>query len=309
MTTASAPGKIILFGEHAVVYGQPALAVPVRQVQAVAEVVDAAPGSGIVIQAPDIGKTVSVSGASTDPLALTARLVSERFDSPRADVLITVRSTIPIAGGLGSGAAVSAALGRALSAHLGRPLSPAALSEIVFESEKLHHGTPSGIDNTVICYEMPVYYVKGQPPQTFHTGAPFHLLIADSGIASPTSETVGDVRRAWEHKRRAYDRLFQHIGAIADRAHDVIRRSDVAELGPLMSENQAILRELDVSSPPLERLIAAALSAGAGGAKLSGGGRGGNVIALVTSQNVAPITDTLYDAGARRVIHTVVGTD
>jgi mevalonate kinase len=307
MTTASAPGKIILFGEHAVVYGQPALAVPVRQVQAVAEVVDAAPGSGIVIHALDIGKTVKVSGASSDPLALTARLVSERFDSPGVDVLITVRSTIPIAGGLGSGAAVSAALGRALSSHLGRPLPPDALSEIVFESEKRHHGTPSGIDNTVICYEMPVYYVKGQPPAAFRAGASFHLLIADSGIASPTSETVGDVRRAWERDPQRYERIFQRVGAIVEEAHDAIRHGDVAALGPLMAANQALLRELDVSSPPLERLIDAALAAGAGGAKLSGGGRGGNMIALADTEDVDPITDTLYDAGARRVIHTVVG--
>jgi mevalonate kinase len=309
MTTASAPGKIILFGEHAVVYGQPALAVPVRQVEAVVEVVDAAPGSGIVIHAPDIGKTVAVSGASGDPLALTARLVSERLGIPSPDVLITVRSTIPIAGGLGSGAAVSAALGRALSAHLGRPLPPAALSAIVFESEKYHHGTPSGVDNTVICYEMPVYYVKGQPPQTFHAGAPFHLLIADSGVASPTSETVGDVRRAWGRDPAAYDRIFQRIGAVVEEAHAAIRRGDASELGPLMTENQALLRDLDVSSPPLERLIDAARAAGAGGAKLSGGGRGGNVIALANPPVVDPITDRLYDAGARRVIHTVVGAD
>lgn len=309
MTAASAPGKIILFGEHAVVYGQPALAVPVRQVQAVAEVADSTPGSGIVIQVPDIGETVAVSGASSDPLALTARLVCERLDVPSADVLITVRSTIPIAGGLGSGAAVSAALGRALSAHLGHPLPPETLSEIVFEAEKRHHGTPSGIDNTVICYEMPIYFVKGRPPRAFHAGAQFDLLIADSGVASPTGETVGDVRRAWQADPQTYECIFRRIGTIVDGAHDAIRRGDVGHLGPLMAANQALLRELDVSSPPLERLIDAALAAGAGGAKLSGGGRGGNVIALATGEDVDPIADTLYDAGARRVIHTVVGAD
>ena len=83
---------------------------------------------------------------------------------------------------------------------------PADISALVYEVERLHHGTPSGIDNTVVVYGQPVYFVRGQPPQTFHIGRPFTLAIADTGIHSPTKVAVGDVRRAWEREGRASSR-------------------------------------------------------------------------------------------------------
>src|SRR5205823_2861888 len=96
---------------------------------------------------------------------------------------LTLLSTIPIASGLGSGAAVSAAIVRALSEYLDQPLTDADVSALVFETEKLLHGTPSGIDNTVIAYQRPVYFIKGQPPIPLKVAQPFRLLIGDTGIA------------------------------------------------------------------------------------------------------------------------------
>lgn len=304
--TASAPGKIILFGEHAVVYGQPALAVPLDSLQATATVRPGRAGTGLSIRALDLDMTLSLAETAAHALSVTARLTLDALGAPEPDAEVAIRSTIPIASGLGSGAAVSAALARALSQYLNAPLSTPALSALVYEVEKLYHGTPSGVDNTVVCYGQPVYFVRGQAPEVFAPAAPFDLLVGDTGRPSPTRETVGAVRAGWERDPAHYDAIFEQIGALVREVRAAIERGEVDRLGPLMAENQALLRRLDVSSPELELLVDAALAAGAQGAKLSGGGGGGNMIALVRAGDADRIAQVLSDAGAARVIHTTV---
>ncbi len=329
MTTASAPGKIILFGEHAVVYGQPALAAPVTQVFATAEVsrqpsaVSGQPAE-IWIDARDLGKRYRLDDApENDPLAAAVRLtlasgqrsaVSPQRSPPTSHLspltdhclLITISSSIPRASGLGSGAAVCTAIVRALAAHYHLPLTTHQIASLVFETEKLLHGTPSGIDNTVIAYEQPVYFIKGQPPAPFTVAVPFHLLIADTGIASPTKIAVGDVRAGWQKEPERYEALFSAIGAIVNEARTHIEGGEPHRLGPLMNRNHALLCEMGVSCAELDALTAAARDAGALGAKLSGGGRGGNLIALVTPETEAQVRAALERAGAQRVIKTMI---
>ena len=308
-SVATAPGKVILFGEHAVVYGQPAIAVPLHDRQATATVQVAARGEGIALVAADLGRRYPLAEApGDDSLALIVRCALEVLALPFApDLMLTIHSTIPIASGLGSGAAVSAAVVRALAAHFGRELTPQRVSELVYQTEVLHHGTPSGIDNTVVAFEEPVYFIKGQPPQCFRVGQSFCLLIGDTGIPSPTKVAVADVRQSWKANRARYGALFEAIGQIADEARRVIESGDIATLGPLMDRNQALLREMGVSSPELEELILAAKGAGALGAKLSGAGRGGNMIALVTQATAERVATALLSVGAKDVIITRVG--
>src|SRR4029077_7481083 len=117
----------------------------------------------------------------------------DRLHKSPPDLNIEVTSTIPFASGFGSGAAVAAALIRELSAALGKPLDGDELNGLVYEVETMHHGTPSGIDNTVIVKNAPVYFIKGQEPQTFSIGRPFTLVVADSGVQGSTRETVAAV--------------------------------------------------------------------------------------------------------------------
>lgn len=308
MTQATAPGKIILVGEHAVVYGRPAIAIPVWERVAQATITDGAPGSGCIGVAKDLGRTMVLATARDDePLALVTRLTLARLrQAPNPDWRIEVSSEIPIASGLGSGAALSAALVKAIYTHIGQPITAEEVSALVYESERLYHGTPSGIDNTVIAHGMPIWFVKGQPPQPFIPAVPFTLVIADSGIAAPTKETVGAVRRAWQAEPVRYEGYFDAIQQIAERAKSAISGGDLAALGQLFTENQQILAKLGVSSAPLEQLISAAQEAGALGAKLSGGGRGGNVIALVNQETGTQVIHALEAAGARQVIATTI---
>jgi mevalonate kinase len=307
-TTATAPGKIILLGEHAVVCGRPAIAAPVWQAVAMATVTSLAADSGCVIVAADLGETVRLQdGAADHPLALVARLaLAELGFTQEPDWQIDLRSTIPIASGLGSGAALSTALVRALFAQVGRAAEPQTVSRIVYESERIYHGTPSGIDNTVIAYGTPIWFVRGQPAEAFAPAVSFTLAIADSGIRSPTKETVGDVRRGWEAQPSRYEALFDAIAAVVHTGRKAIAAGDLALLGEMMDEDHALLAQLGVSSDPLERLVAAARAAGALGAKLSGGGRGGNVIALVQDDCQVAVEHALLSAGAVRVIGTTV---
>ena len=307
MTTAHAPGKIILFGEHAVVYGRPAIAVPVSQVQATAEVVDA-DRPGVWIQAPDIrlrARLDDLSPANPLAAAVQATLAALQIDPPPS-LQIDIHSTIPVAAGLGSGAAVSVALIRALSAHLGRPLPDERVSELAYAVEKLHHGTPSGIDNTVIAQARPVCFVRGRPIETLQVGAPFTLVIGDTGVHASTRDSVAAVRSLWEAEPRRWEAVFERIGGLALQARRALEQGDTAALGPLMDANHALLQELTVSSPELDRLVLAARRAGASGAKLSGGGRGGNMIALVTARTAQPVREELLAAGAVRALVTRV---
>jgi mevalonate kinase len=308
--------KVILFGEHAVVYGRPAIAVPVTQVRAVVSVEQAPPGAGIVIRAADIGRTIAIRDAPDDePLSLTVRHTLAHL-GVRADLdlSLSIRSTIPVASGLGSGAAVATAIVRALSAYLGQHLDAAAVSALVYETEKCFHGTPSGIDNTVVAFERPVYFRKGQAIETFVAAKPFWIAIADTGLPSLTGESVADVRASWQRDPDRYDGLFDRIGQVVEQAKRGIESGQIGAMGVWMNENQRLLRALDVSSPALEALIAAALEAGAGGAKLSGGGRGGNMIVWIPDgprlpERAQQIRRALSTAGAKQVIVTQVGTE
>jgi mevalonate kinase len=304
--TATAPGKAILFGEHAVVYGRPAIAVPVMEVEAAAEVRSA--GAGFEIRALDLGRIFSLDDAPAgDPLAAAVRLTLEALGREVPAVALTIRSTIPVASGLGSGAAVSVAIIRALARYLGAELADEMVSELAYEVEKIHHGTPSGIDNTVVAFRRPVYYRRGEPIETLPIGRPFWLLIADTGRPSPTKATVAGVRAAWRRWTEHYELLFDQIGDLVEAARAAIERGKTEALGPLMNRNQTLLEELDVSSPELRRLIDVALAAGASGAKLSGGGRGGNLIVLVQPEALGRVREALGQAGAAKVIATRVG--
>ena len=309
--TASAPGKVILFGEHAVVYGQPAIAVPVTQVRASATLMPNITGSPgeVRILAPDVGLDSLWEHLSPEnPIGAAVMGVKSTLGINQVPACtIKVVSTIPVASGLGSGAAVSVAVIRALAGFLGNPLPDEQISALAYEVEKIHHGTPSGIDNTVVTYAQPVYFAQGRAIEIFGVTQPFTILIGDTGLPAPTKESVNDVRAAWKADPRTYNRLFAAAGSIAKTARQAIEGGHPEWLGPLMDENHELLVKMNVSSPELDNLVSAAKDSGALGAKLSGGGRGGNMIALVKADQVEAVTLALMGAGAARMIMTEVG--
>ncbi|MDO9300339.1 MAG: mevalonate kinase, partial [Anaerolineales bacterium] len=274
---ASAPGKVILFGEHAVVYSRPALAVPVTQVHVDVEVLDS-PRKGIWIDAPGIDLHAELNSLPADhPVGSVILKLFQLFGFPSPSfgsptgvlrkgqgegLEISIASTIPVAAGLGSGAAVSVALIRALALHLSNPLTDEQVNDLVYEIEKLHHGAPSGIDNTVITYAKPVYFMKGKPMETFKVGKSFTIVIGDTGIPAPTKESVGDVRRLRMRDQYNIEHIFNEIAQIALIGRRSIESGKPEQLGELMDQNHVYLQALTVSSPELDKLVEAARNAG-----------------------------------------------
>lgn len=303
-----APGKIILFGEHAVVYGQPAIAIPVTKVNATVKIfpdLEVKPGR-VHIQASAIDLDADLADLEGDhPLVKAIQITLDAVAAPQVPAFkLQIDSEVPLSGGMGSSAAVSIAIIRALSAFLGGPLMPEEVSALAYQVEKIHHGTPSGIDNNVIAHQQPVYYIKGKPIRFLKIEQPTHWVIADTGEKTPTRETVSAVRALQAADSQRCDTIFKQIGSLTKKAARALKKGDLATLGRLMNQNQRLLNQLDVSSPKLETLIQAALTAGAAGAKLSGGGRGGNIIALAEPEKIEALEDALNQAGAVRIITT-----
>lgn len=300
---ASACGKIILLGEHAVVYDFPALAVPVRSLRAWAELTESPPPFRIV--APAIGLNAAWEDLPDGhPLAYCVRRTAEALHMESMEGRLTITSQIPVASGLGSGAAVSTAIVRVLAAAAGQDLSPAEISQIVFEVERIYHGTPSGVDNTVIAYERPIFFRRGCEPEILAVGAPMHFLIADSGVRSETRDAVGGVRERRQSDTARYDSVFQQIGELVEGGRVQLESGQSKPLGITMNDCHDLLRAIEVTTPGLDRLVDSARQAGAFGAKLSGAGLGGNVIALVDSRRIPAVEAALCASGAVSIFQT-----
>jgi mevalonate kinase len=315
VATGSAAGKAILLGEHAVVYGRPAIAVPLSDLRATAEVCAAAGGDGVCIRALDLGKEYDLAERYADPAAealqATVRnaLAYLGVDATAGGLAITVRSRIPVARGLGSGTAVATAVVRALAQHHGRQLPAPVVSDLVFRTEVILHGAPSGVDNTVVAYERPVWFRRGRAPELLALdGDALVLAIADTGVPANTREAVAAVGARHAADPEGIEARFDAIGALAEAGRAALRGGDMARLGDLMTQNHEHLRALGVSTPALDGIVGAALAAGALGAKLSGGGRGGCAIALTTTTTRDAVAAAMGAAGAVQVHVTEVHT-
>jgi mevalonate kinase len=196
---------------------------------------------------------------------------------------------------------VAVAALRALSSFLGHPLSNVETNKYAFEIEKLHHKTPSGIDNTVITYEKPVFYEYGQDISFLKITRPIDMVIANSGGKVRTSETIRQVQINHEIDPIAYNAYFKSIGDLSRQAVFMLERGETGNLGELMNENQSILRKMGLSTPKLDELIAIAVNNGATGAKLTGGGGGGFIITMVDENTKDSVYASLIQAGALQV--------
>jgi len=310
VTIASAASKVILFGEHAVVYGRPAVAVPVSEVRAWAEVTTVLSDRGILIHAEDLGRSFRLDDPPDETIlplqeAVRNTVRTLHFPVEALSLEVRLRSRVPMARGMGSGASVATALVRAVGKHLCHDMDPAQASALVFQVERILHGTPSGIDNTVIAYEKPLWYRQGEVI-FLRLGEPLHLVIGDSGTPSRTRDTVAHVRTQYQADPATVEAIFDAIARCAEAGREALEQGNPITLGGLLSENHALLQRLGVSSEKLDTLVMAARRAGALGAKLTGGGGGGCMLALAFEEDVPAISEALKAAGAQNVYYTMV---
>jgi len=307
---SSACGKVILLGEHAVVYGRPALALPIPlAVEAVAK----EGGDGINLVIPRWGLEQKVRASSAQGLQGILYEVLEKLHLANENMTIEVIPHVPRAMGLGGSSALAVAIIRALDDTYRLNLKSQTINELAFECEKAAHGTPSGIDNTIATYGVPLLYRREMTDDDELGNARFEelrlseavpLVIGITGKESLTANTVARVRKAWETHQKRYDGIFDQIAALTNAGVDALRDAHFQELGELMNLCQGYLNALQLSTPELEELVHIARANGAVGAKLTGGGGGGSMVALCPDEQ-DKVANAMQAAGYQTLSVTI----
>lgn len=294
-----ARGKIILMGEHAVVYGAPAIAMPFTAAKTHVRIsahpeqhmLDCALYQGPLASAPTQLRT----------LQEVVRMVTTLVKQPQAFVTIRIASTIPTERGMGSSAAVAVALVRALFHYFGIQPHDEQVLSLARVAETISHGQSSGLDATVITYQQSLYYQKGCADVPITVAMDAYLVVADSGQVGQTKQAVQRVAERRAAQPRITEAL-ETLGNLTVVAADAIKNNQPALLGECFTHAHQLLRYIGVSTVKLDQLVQVAINNGALGAKLTGGGLGGCMIALAdTPQRAEQLSEALYRAGAQQV--------
>ena len=274
-------GKIILLGEHSVVYGRHAVAVP-APVNIRTKVQDTEDEILLMIPSWGVEYRLDKNPEKRQSSEKLAGLILDQMGLSKQGMKIEVFSDIPRGMGLGGSAAIAVSIIKALNNHFKLALNQDEINQMALESEKIAHGNPSGIDNTMATYGHPLIFRNGDNPliEPLNINETFSILIGFSSTEGLTAKTVGIVRDLWKKNPGVYEKIFDEIDSLALQSIQAIQNNDFELLGQLMNINHGLLNTLQVSTPELERLIMIARESGALGAKLTGGGGGGAVIAL-----------------------------
>ena len=283
-------GKTILFGEHFVVYGFPAIASALGSyTSAKVKVVD---GKGWEV----IDKRPATPGYKEKKYDEAMQAIKNVIDHMNVDVScqkleIIFSGNLFAASGVGASAAQATSLARAINDSFTLMLADEKINEAAYEGEKAYHGTPSGIDNTASTYGGLIWFVKNLDGgknimEVLQSPKKMPLVIANSGITASTTEVVADVRKLKEANTEKFENIFSNYNDLSKKAKNALLKGDDISIGNLMNQNHRLLQEITVSGDINDKLVKIALNNGALGAKMTGTGRGGLVIALAENDEV-----------------------
>lgn len=305
---ASAPAKIILLGEHFVVYGEPAIVLAIDK--RVYAKVENRNDKLLYMRSANLNLggyyenrifrveqgDPKEARSKFEPVKLVVEKVLEKYGE-NVGLSIEINSTVPVATGLGSSAAVAAAVTAAVGALLNVKMSKEDVLRITYEAEKIVHGTPSGIDPAISTFGGALLFQMDTGFQPLDANMDIPLVIGNTGIERSTRSQVEKVRNIKEKYVQIMDYVMRAAREIVLRAVDALKENDLETIGELMNINHALLCGIGVSDESLEWLINAARKAGALGAKLTGGGGGGCMIALAKNERLQPILEAIQRAG------------
>ncbi|PAE27777.1 mevalonate kinase [Paenibacillus sp. 7884-2] len=277
-----AHSKLILIGEHAVVHGQPAIAIPFPLI-GVETVIERVPGS-VKMDSSFYHGPLHLAPESLQGIVQCVEASLEYLEIPCKDLLIRINSSIPPGKGLGSSASVAISVIRSLFDFADRECTDDELLELANVAETYAHGAPSGLDTLTITSRSPVWYKKENPIDYIDLGEDFHFIVADSGRVGDTRTSVESVARLLKSAPKRIQRKMDRIGELTHQAKHALERAGKHFLGHLLNEAQKELEALGVSDAGLNKLIYFARKEGALGAKLTGGGNGGCIIALAQNE-------------------------
>ena len=303
-------GKIILLGEHAVVYGRHAIATPVP-LAIQARVQRGGDGVQLIIPRWGVEQRLHRSAEKQHSFEKSLAMIFRTLGLERESMRVEIFPNVPRAMGLGGSAAIAVATIRALDRCFDLGLTDERVNELAFECEKIAHGTPSGIDNTLSVYGQTMLFRAGQSPlrKVIKVDRAVQLVVGISGIESLTAATVARVRKAREAHPELYEKIFDQIDSLVLEGMDALMEHKLETLGELMNVCQGLLNAMQVSSWELEEMIQIARRHGALGAKLTGGGGGGSIIALCPPESGGAdrIEAGLREAGYQAMQVTVGG--
>ncbi|KRK89775.1 mevalonate kinase [Lentilactobacillus sunkii] len=296
--TGKSYAKIIWFGEHSVVYGKPAIAIPIYSVDVTATIQKITDGHQIhcrYFDGPIDELEENLLGVKT----LISHLIN-LFGAQNVAFDLDIQSKLPAERGMGSSAATAIAIVRAFFAFFEVNLTRDQLLKLANIEEKITHGNPSGLDSATASSNMPIWFIKNEINEQIDFNLPTSsLVIADSGIKGKTSEAVSLVHNNIVDEPENAEPLIDHLGSIAETARDALATADDELLGELMNQSQHDLSRLGVSNRTLDTFCRVANDNHALGAKLTGSGLGGCVIALAKNQaDAQQISTALRKAGA-----------
>ncbi|TVQ27340.1 MAG: hydroxymethylglutaryl-CoA reductase, degradative [Wenzhouxiangella sp.] len=274
-------GKIILLGEHSVVYGRRAIAAPVP-LAIQARIEDTRNGIDLIIPRWGVEQRLDFNAKRPPSFTRSLERLLQALGLEGRSMRIEIFPNVPRAMGLGGSAALAVAVIRAMNLHFSLALDDERINELAFECEKVAHGTPSGLDNTLATFGQFTLFRAGDNPlrEVIEVKQPLPIVIGMSGIESLTARTVARVREAWQKNPDLYERIFDEIDTLVGNGLSALQTGDYESLGEMMNICQGLLNGLQVSSWELEEMIQIARTNGAVGAKLTGGGGGGSIIAL-----------------------------
>lgn len=297
--TGQSHAKAILMGEHSVVYGEPAIAIPLVNIN-MTVTVDVRHDKQQLIKSRYYAGSLSDLAGNYEGVRQLIMVLLDRFDANTLGFEITFDSQIPQERGMGSSAATSIAVIRAFYNLFEEPLDSNTLIKLANIEESITHGSPSGIDTATSSSEDPIFFIKNKEVTPFKINIPGYLVISDTGIMGQTGLAVSAVRRLFEEEPSKTRRLISNLGEAATAAKKALQTGDITTLGKLMSQAHISLRALGVSHPHLETLVKTAMEMNALGAKLTGSGIGGSIIALAKDLTDAKkIAEALSQVGAR----------
>lgn len=283
-------GKTILFGEHFVVYGLPAIVSALGAFTAAHIAV--VPGNGWTVNDQRPATPGYKKKKHDEAMKSISNVIDHlNIDLKNQQLEISFAGDLIATSGVGASAAQCTSLAWALSDTFGLNLSDQAVNDAAYEGERAYHGTPSGIDNTASTYGGLIWFVKNlsgteNTMDLLKSSKQMLLVIANSGITASTREVVDDVKRLKEKEPNKFERLFKEYRKLAEEAKVALLEGDIASIGILMNQNHKMLQQISVSGKINDELVGIALENGAIGAKLTGTGRGGLVISLAENEDV-----------------------